>query len=174
MPVGRSPPRAKNADDFKKLMSEKFASPPDQQQQLHNKRPRSADSPQLVSDSQHDTSSMNMESKISEILLTVRQIKSDFSALSVKVNDIEQAVDYNSAEITQLRAENEKLKDENSQIKTRKSKKILKKSAIQSSAKRSCGTRMRTIREKSTWSSQECLKPKEKRGKCLQSTLKKS
>ena len=112
MPVGCSPPRAKNADDFKKFMSEKFASPPDQQQQQqHNKRPRPADSPQPVADSQHNTSSMNMESKISEILLTVRQIKSDFSALSVKVNDIEQAVDYNSAEIAQLRAENEKLKD---------------------------------------------------------------
>ena len=123
MTDGRSPPRDKNADDLKKLMSEKFASPPDQeQQQQHNKRPRPADSPQPAADSQHDTSSMNMESKISKILLTVRQIKSDFSALSVKVNDIEQAVDYNSAEIAQLRAENEKLKDENSQIKTRVAK----------------------------------------------------
>ena len=65
---------------------------------------------------------MNMESKISEILLTVCQIRSDFSALSVKVNDIEQAVDYNSAEIAQLRAKNEKLKNENSQIKTRVAK----------------------------------------------------
>ena len=61
MPVGRSPPRATNAEDFNKLMAEKFALPPEQQQ--HNKRPRPADSPQLLTDSQHDTSYMNMESK---------------------------------------------------------------------------------------------------------------
>ena len=40
----------------------------------------------------------------------------------MKVNNIEQAVNYNSADIAQLRAENEKLKDENSQIKTRVAK----------------------------------------------------
>ena len=123
MPVGRSPPRATNADDFNKFMSEKFASPPDQeQQQQHNKRPRPADSPQPAAGSHHDASSMDMESKISEILLTVRQIRSDFSALSVRVNDIEQAVEFNGAEIAQLRAENEKLRDENSNIKTRVAK----------------------------------------------------
>ena len=59
---------------------------------------------------------MNTESMISEILVTVPQIKSEFSALSAKVEDIEQAVNYNSADIAQLRAENEKLKDENSQM----------------------------------------------------------
>lgn len=123
MPVGRSPPRAKNAEDFQKLMSEKFASPPIQeQQQQHNKRPRPADSPQPTAGSHNDASSMDMESKISEILLTVRQISSDFSALSVRVNDIEQAVEFNGAEIAQLRAENEKLRDENTDIKTRVSK----------------------------------------------------
>ena len=83
MPVGRSPPRAKNAEDFKKLMSEKSASPPDQeQQQQHNKRPRPADSPQPAAGSHHDTSSMDMESKISEIILTVRQISCDSRRLA--------------------------------------------------------------------------------------------
>ena len=65
--------------------------------------------------------SMNTESMISEIFVAVRQIKSDFSALSAEVGDIKQAVEYNSAYIAQ-RGDNEKLKDENTLMKKRVAK----------------------------------------------------
>ena len=45
---------------------------------------------------------MNMESMISEILVTICQIKSDFSALSAKFGNIEQAVEYNSTDIAPI------------------------------------------------------------------------
>ena len=66
---------------------------------------------------------------ISEILQTVRntqetvrKTQSDLEVLTQKFRDIEAAVDYNSSDIAELRAENVLLREDNIQMKTRVAK----------------------------------------------------
>ena len=56
---------------------------------------------------------------LAKILQTVRKTQSDLETLTIKFNEIESAVAYNSNDIAEQRAENAMLKEDNTRMKSR-------------------------------------------------------
>ena len=113
MPIERSPPRS-----TKSVEEPKHCSTPSLQS---GKRPRESDSPPALT-----TSTEVSQSMLSEILQTVRttqetvsKTQSDLQILTQKFRDIEAAVEYNSSDIAELRAENVIFRESNIQMKSR-------------------------------------------------------
>ena len=113
MPIERSPPRSP-----KSVEEPKHCSTPSLQS---CKRPRESDSPPALT-----TSTEISQSMLAEILQTVRttqetvsQTQADLQILTQKFRDIEAAVEYNSSDIAELRAENVTLRENNTQMKSR-------------------------------------------------------
>ena len=89
MPIDRSPPPAtKSVEEHRRVMAENFSV---QNLQI-SKRPRESDSPPAPASAHQD----NM---LAEVLQTVRKTQSDLDTLTIKFNEIESPVAYNSTDI---------------------------------------------------------------------------
>ena len=113
---------------------------------------------------------------LAKILQTVRKTQSDLETLTIKFNEIESAVAYNSNDIAEQRAENAMLKEDNTRMKSRVSQIEDDLASVNIVVKRKATLRdeTKTTAENTTLSFSVFLKMKTNRETCLGNTLRRS